>query len=171
MALPSMRSGVVGDTNMSEAEIEVLDNVAALMRLFTKDSLTVAGRYAHANGRRSVTGHDMRAALMYCARTFFEKGDSELETLVKEEREEMAEEDSDENDSEESDGEESEHDNEDHFGSTPASETEENTSIPIEPSDMALAKHVDAIVAVWDHWQPIDPVHCLIKRAIDHTTT
>lgn len=170
-----MRSGLVGEVQDSDAELDVLDTVAALLRLFTKDSLVVAGRYASAHGRDEVTGDDMRAALMYCARTFFEKGDAELQALVDEERQAMAEEGSDEDDGEE--GEE---------GSDQSQDEESSASTDgggggrfrgggdgVVPSDddRRLAQHVDTIVRHWDQWHPTDPVHCLIKRAIDHGPT
>ena len=32
-----------------------------------------------------------------------------------------------------------------------------------------LVVHVDMICNSWSNWEPVDPVHCLIKRAIDNT--
>ena len=35
--------------------------------------------------------------------------------------------------------------------------------------DERLAHQIDIIVGVWELWQPEDPVHRLLKRAIDNT--
>ena len=139
------------------------DQVIALLRVFMKDSIVVAGRYTRGQRRREVSGDDMRKALMYCARTFFEQ--DELETKVDQERVEMDEEESDEEseEGEEEEGEESEGEEEGE-----ESEGEEETE-EAHARDVQLVKHVDTIAQHWHLWQPQDPVHQLIKRAIDHT--
>lgn len=166
-----LRSGLVGETQESDAELDMLDTVAALLRLFTKDSLVVAGRYACAHGRDEVTAKDMRAALMYCARTFFEKGDAELEDLVEKERQAMAEEDSEEDDGEEDEEPSDQSQDEESSASTDGAEGGAGREVVPTDDDRRLAQHVDTIVRLWDQWHPTDPVHCLIKRAIDHGAT
>lgn len=152
-----MRTGLVGDVAPSDAENDATNEVLALMRVFMKDALTVSGRYAVGCGRTSVTGDDMRRALMYCARTFFERSDAQLAHEVQCERVEMDEE-SDQESDEESD-QESDQDQK-------SEGAEEATA---SPADLQLVRNVDAVASVWHLWCPDDPVHCLIKRAIDNT--
>ena len=38
-----------------------------------------------------------------------------------------------------------------------------------DPSDVQLSRNVDTVVEHWHLWTPDDPVHALIKRAIDNT--
>ena len=147
-----LRTGFVGETPDGG---ETLDTVYALLRLFMKDALVVAGRYAHAHGRRCVGGTDMRHSLMYCARTFFEQDDAQMASRVAEEAQVMK--DESEESGEESDDEES------------GEESDEESATTANADDLALARHVDSVAATWALWAPEDPVHQLIKRAIDNT--
>jgi len=126
----------------------------------------------------------MRGALMYCARTFFEKTDDQFETLVSNEITEMeneSDEDEDEDDGmeeeyygggdeEESEDEEGEYEE----GEESEEESEEESGgdgkeYCVTAEDLRLVCNVDLVVAKWCMWTPSDPVHVLIKRAIDQT--
>lgn len=155
-----MRTGLVGEVDVSEPEQTTTDMVVALMRVFMKDAIVVAGRYTLGQGRTTVRGEDMRGALMYCARTFFE--DPDMYQKIAAEQVEMDEEEGEEE--EESDEEEDESGEEED-----ESEEQEFKGDTTDPRDVQLVKHVDAIVATWSKWVPEDPVHQLIKRAIDQT--
>jgi Mg-chelatase subunit ChlI len=154
-----MRTGLVGEVDASEPEQTTTDMVVALMRVFMKDAIVVAGRYTLGHGRTTVRGEDMRGALMYCARTFFE--DPDMYQKIAAEQVEMDEEDESDEDDESGEEEESGEDDE--------SEEQEFKGDATDPRDVQLVKHVDAIVATWNKWVPEDPVHLLIKRAIDQT--
>ena len=160
---PTLRTGLVGE--VGEDATQHLVTVAALLRAFAKDALGVAGRYACGQRRRVVTGTDMRSALMYCARTFFEQGDAVLTARVEDESAAMmrdAEESGEESSGEESsDAEES--------GEEHTDNEEESVAPPPSTEDVALVRHVDAVVHAWHLWEPTDAVHVLIKRAIDQT--
>jgi Mg-chelatase subunit ChlI len=152
------------------------------MRVFMKDAIVVAGRYTCAQGRNSVSGEDMQRALKYCARTFFQRDDNDLADVVRREQEEMQNEstgedeeseEEDEEDEEDEEGEEGEEGEEDEESENEIKESEDEddetyTGVP-DPSDVQLARNVDTVVQHWDAWQPEDPVHVLIKRAIDNT--
>lgn len=167
--IPStIRTGLVGEV---EESTEHTNTVIALMRVFMKDAIVVAGRYTCAQSRNRVSGADMQRALKYCARTFFQRNDADLADIVRREQEEMQNESTDE---EESDGEEMDSTEEgdgEEMDSTEEGDGENEetyTGIP-EPSDVQLAHNVDTVVQHWDAWNPDDPVHALIKRAIDNT--
>ena len=160
---PTLRTGLVGE--VGEDATQHLVTVAALLCAFAKDALGVAGRYACGQRRRVVTGTDMRSALMYCARTFFEQGDAVLTARVEDESAAMmrdAEESGEESSGEESSGEES-------SGEEHTDNEEESVAPPPSTEDVALVRHVDAVVHAWHLWEPTDAVHVLIKRAIDQT--
>lgn len=166
--IPStIRTGLAGKV---EEGTEHTDTVVALLRVFMKDAIVVAGRYTCAQGRNSVSGADMQRALKYCARTFFQRGDDDLADVVRREQEEMQNESTDE----EEEGEDDDDATDEEVESTDESEEDEGeddetyTGVP-EPSDVQLARNVDTVVQHWDAWQPEDPVHVLIKRAIDNT--
>lgn len=160
-----LRSGF--DTHVEDADNGTVTTVIALLRVFALDASTIAGKYAEAHGRNVVTGNDMRSALMYCARTFFEQEDGTLATRVHEEvvrmnDEEEGEESEESEDDEEYDDSDSEKNEDDEgTGETGGGENGENPR---------LVQHVNAIVKTWHLWCPEDPVHQLIKRAIDNTT-
>lgn len=167
--IPStIRTGLVGEVREGT---EHTDTVIALMRVFMKDAIVVAGRYTCAQGRNSVSGTDMQRALKYCARTFFQRDDADLADVVRREHEEMQNESTDEDeestDDEEATDEEVESTEESEEGEDEEHE-ETHTGVP-EPSDVQLARNVDTVVQHWDAWNPEDPVHALIKRAIDNT--
>ena len=179
---PTIRTGIVGEVQASEASNDLINTVTALLRVFMKDAIEVAGRYTIAHKRRRVTGRDMRGALMYCARTFFDqKSDVELDTLVTQEKLEMDEEESEEESEEEGeeDGEdedegEGEGEGEDEEGEEEDDEEEDDEEDEEEgedptEADICLARNVDDVVMRWPLWQPEDPVHQLIKRSIDQT--
>lgn len=156
--IPStIRTGLVGE--VEEESTQHVDTVIALMRVFMKDAILVAGRYTCAHERNSVTGEDMQRALKYCARTFFQRDDNDLAEVVRREQEAMLEEETDEEGTDE----------EEETEETETEEGEKYTGATPDESDLQLARNVDTVVAHWDKWNPEDPVHVLIKRAIDST--
>lgn len=166
--IPSViRTGLVGEV---EENTEHTNTVIALMRVFMKDAIVVAGRYTCAQGRNSVSGADMQRALKYCARTFFQRGDDDLADIVRREQEEMQNESTDEEEESE-DGDEATDEEVESTGESEEDEGHEDETyagVP-EPSDVQLARNVDTVVQHWDAWNPEDPVHAIIKRAIDNT--
>jgi hypothetical protein len=162
----TIRTGIVGEV---EESTEHTNTVIALMRVFMKDAIVVAGRYTCAQGRNSVSGEDMQHALKYCARTFFQRDDNDLADVVGREQEEMRNETT--SDEEESTDDEGIADED--VESTDETEEEEGEGeiyarVP-EPTDVQLARNVDTVVQHWNAWHPEDPMHALIKRAIDNT--
>lgn len=156
--IPQMRTGLIGEVDES-AGAKHMETVAATLRIFMKDAIRVAGRYTIACERREVTDRDMKLALMYCARTFFQRSDNELAEDVTNERL-LMEDESD--DGEESDEEEEE------SGEEESGEEEEEDLTPTD-ADRQLRRNVDTVAQHWCRWDPEDPVHILIKRAIDNT--
>ena len=130
----------------------------ALLRMFTKEGVEVAARYVHACGRNEVSGDDMRKALMYSARMFFQKEEEQLRGMMEAELEEMDAEAEEESEGEEDEDEENEEDE--------GAEGE----VVVDERDRRFAKNVDTVCALWDRWEPDDPVSALIKRSIDATT-
>ena len=158
--IPVMRTGLL------EGESPAMDDAAAqvhaLMLAFSKEAVIVAGRCTCAEGRKVVKPVDMRDALMYCARTFFQRSDEDLQQRVEDATQDLEEDErrEDEDDSEDEDEEEA---------TASTEEDEEETIDPsiIEPQDVALRRNVKTVAAHWHLWAPTDPVHVLIKRAID----
>ena len=166
MVPTTLRTGLVGE----EADGGAAETtVVALMRVFMKDAILVAGRCTCAQGRRTVTGEDMQRALKYCARTFFERDDQDLSEVLERERREMddEEEEDEEMDDEEMDDEEEE--DEEMDDEEMDDEEEDGEEEEPDPSDVQLSRNVDTVVEHWHLWTPDDPVHALIKRAIDNT--
>ena len=154
-----MRTGLLDEGNLrTDAAV---DDIIALLAAFQREALVVAGRYTLAKRRRTVTAPDMKASLQYVARTFFERNEQELSTMMARERTAMEEdeegESEEESEEEESDDQESE-EGEDDVPDAVATD-----------SDRALARHVDVIATSWHLWNPDDPVLQMIKRAIDQT--
>ena len=163
--LPTLRSGLVGEVAVSEAALQTEATFVALMRLFTKDAADIACRYATGQGRTLVRGADMRAALMYQARLFFQQDDKDLYGRVQAEEAEMDAESEGES-GEESEGESGE---ESEGESEASGEESDGEADPAEVAKhAAVVRHVDAIVAAWPQWNPTDPVQVKIKAAIDH---
>ena len=159
--IPStIRTGFVGEV---EENTEHVETVIALMRVFMKEAILVAGRYTCAQERNSVTAEDMQRALKYCARTFFQRDDNDLAEVVRCEQEAMLEEETDE------EGESEEEEESEEEGESDGEEDEKYTGATPDASDVQLARNMDTVVAHWDKWNPQDPVHVLIKRAIDNT--
>lgn len=174
--IPSMRAGLGGANEpIDAARAELIETVAALMRVFMREAITVAGRYTIGAGRRRVRAIDMRAALMYCARMFFqEQSDEGLRASVERERALMLEESSSDEETDE-DGEdladadtpsEAEESSE---GASDEEEGDDDVEEAATEQDRGLVRRVDAIVSGWEHWHPTDPVQCMIRRAIDNT--
>ena len=165
MVPTTLRTGLVGE-EVDDGAAET--TVIALMRVFMKDAILVAGRCTCAQGRRTLTGEDMQRALKYCARTFFERDEQDLSEVLERERREMDEED------EEDDGEEDEEDDEEDDEENDEEDDEEDEGEEYQgdpdPSDVQLSRNVDTVVEHWHRWTPDDPVHALIKRAIDNTS-
>ena len=156
--------------------------VIAALRVFAKDGMITAARYATGQDREEITGQDMRKGLMYQARKFFEQPDDVLHERVREEvqrmeeeeeedeGEEGEEEEGEEEEGEEEEGDEEEGDEEEGEGEEGDEEEgdEEEDSMTLEQC-RRLVVHVDTICSHWHLWNPEDPVHRLIKHAIDQT--
>ena len=153
--IPHMRTGLLESDGVGEREESQVETVLALLRVFAKDAMTTAGRYAISCGRSEVTGDDMKRSLMFSARTFFEKSDVDLNAAIDSERAAMEEEEEEEDEDEEDEEEDEEED---------AGDEEDD-----DPPDPNLRRNVDTIAEHWDKWHPEDPVHMLLKRAIDNT--
>ena len=165
--LPTIRTGLAGEVAPSQSEIQTETTFVALMRLFTKDAADVACRYATGQGRTLVRGSDMRAALMYQARLFFQQDDDDLYGRMQTEEEEM-ELESEEEGEEEGEEEEEEESGEECTDEESSGEESDGVADPVEQAKYAsLVRNVDAIVASWPHWKPVDPLHVKIKAAID----
>lgn len=164
-----MRTGLVGYIEPSEAENELMDSVAVLLRTFAREATVIAGRYAHGCRRTCVREEDMRCALKYCARTFFSRLDGELEDMLNEERARMQEEEEDDEDDEGEDGDEDDEGEDDDDEGEDGDDEEEKFSGEVDQNDVRLVHNVNTVVRVWHLWQPDDPVHALLKRAIDNT--
>lgn len=154
-----------------EEEDETLLTVMALMKTFSEDALRTAGRYTYGCGRNEVTGVDMRRALMYEARMFFQQDEARLVERVLESKEELKEMSEEEESGEEEEGSGEE---EEESGETSREEEYKGVDEPRATEDLAtcqrLVKQVDAVTEKWHLWtpDPSDRIHCLIKSAIDN---
>ena len=91
MVPSNLRTGLdLVEEEEEEGEEEIVTEFIALMRVFTKESIGVAARYTGAHRRTEVPGADMKKALMYCARMFFQKEASEMAKKLQIERDEMS---------------------------------------------------------------------------------
>lgn len=100
-----LRSGLVGSVNI-ESQDDMIMFVIACLRVFSKESMSTAANYVKGRGRNEVTAEDMKKALMYQARMFFQKEDEVLSARIQRELELMeneSESESGEEDSERSD--------------------------------------------------------------------
>lgn len=171
MVPSTLRTGF-GDGNEGDAALEgTLRTVGALMRCFTKEACDVACRYVHGRGRNVVGADDMRRALMYVARTFFETADDDLFRRVEEELHEDGNEEGDASEDGDDDGDTSEDGGED--GDASEHGGEDGDALPWPPpctdEERAFAQTIDAMAETWDEWAPDDPVYAMLKRAIDAT--
>ena len=143
-----MRTGLLKETLRNGRRCS---QVYALMLAFSKEVVIVVDD-ACAEGRTVVKPVDMCEALMYCARTFFQRSDEDLQQRIEDATQDL---------------EESEDEDDEATAST--EEEEEETIDPsiIEPRDVALRRNVKTVAAHWHLWAPTDPVHVLIKQAID----
>lgn len=151
---PILRTGFDLGGDHDAAADAMLHHVHALMFAFSEEACNVAARCAIVDGRRKVMARDMRGGLMYCARTFFDKADDDLRARIERALSLLNESD----DSEEE--------------STAESDEELDDGGPLDDataSDIALHRHVRTVVEHWHKWQPTDPVHVLVKNAIDCT--
>ena len=177
------------DTDTEQTE-EVLLFVISALRVFSKDGMVTAARYTIGKGRKEVTGDDMKRGLMYQARKFFEQPDETLYRRIQREIEKMKNESSEEEgeegeeeeeeeggeegEEEEEEGEEGEEEEEGEEGEEgeeeEGSEDEDNEKVDDMSQEQCerLSGHVDIIHDAWHLWNPTDPVHCMIKRAIDN---
>ena len=167
--IPVMRTGLIGEVTGSDDEERPKVIVIALLRIFSKHALRVAADYTTQQNEKEVKGITMKKSLQYCARMFFNDHDPEtLEQMVQDEiyiMEEEDEEESDEESDEEEEGEE-EGQGEEEGEEEEEEEEEEEGSYRSDPN---IVSKVNRICDSWANWNPTDPVHILIKRAIDHT--
>ena len=180
--LPRTGQGAVEDA-------AAMPQVVALMQIFTADACRVAAAYAFARGRDEVVGEDMRKALMYTTRAFFDQEDSALLHRLDEEL--RAEHDTDTSDTSDTDTSDTGAIDTDAIDNTDTANTADSPPRDATPArqiantvtrralratygtvrdrtrDEVIARRVDDAVAEWDSWHPSDPVFRLLKRAVD----
>ena len=87
-----LRTGFGGE-GLDQSAADREETIVALMRVFTKEACEVAAVCAQETGRRNIGAEDIRRALMFVSRTFFQtKSDEELHAVVTEERAAMQDE-------------------------------------------------------------------------------
>ena len=177
-----LRTGfdLVGDEN--EAGDDAFErNMGALLLLFAEDAMRIGGSCAIAEGRRVVTEEDVRAAMKYVARTFFESADLEarfpqacadLDAMDDESDDEGEEDDEDDEDEGDDESDEDEGGDEAEGEEDDEAEGEEDDEGELvdakdRQAALALKAKVDACVATWHEWAPTDPAEAFLKRHID----
>ena len=149
-------------------------NMGALLLLFAEDAMRIGGSCAIAEGRRVVTEEDVRAAMKYVARTFFESADLEarfpqacadLDAMDDDEDEDESDDEGEEYEGEDDDDEEDDEEDDDD------EEEDDGEGEPVDASERNAARElkakVDACVATWHAWAPTDPAEAFLKRHID----
>tara|TARA_B100001057_G_scaffold484610_1_gene562925 strand:+ start:143 stop:700 length:558 start_codon:yes stop_codon:yes gene_type:complete len=160
------------DTNTSHT-------IVSLLSIFQEDALITAGQYTIGCGRKNVKAIDMKKALMFQAKYFFEQGDT-LDTKFSERMRDLEEnnEESDEEESgseeesggeeEEESGDEEESDEEESDEEEEKSDEEQTKVTDAEKQKYAsVVANVDRVYNEWDDWNPTDPILCTIKRSIN----
>ena len=160
-----MRTGF-GYVEESQAEKDTEVKIVCLLRIFTRESLELAARYARAHGRWKVKDEDMGKTLRYVARTLLhsdslqEKYEAELKAMQEEETSE--EEDGEEEDGEEEDGEEEEGEEEEGEEEDGEEDGEEE-----QEKNKSFATKIDFVCDNWALWKPTDRIETLLKNAVD----
>lgn len=166
-----MKSGFgICDTSLPQAELQI--KVVAMLRVFAREALTVAGLCALARGAKDVLDVDMGRALRFVSRTLLYKPEfeelyqKELVLMEEEEDEEEEEEGSEEGEegSEEGEDEEEEGEGEEKEGED---EEEENVDDAKLAEAVRIAAKVKQVSESWSSWAPDDPVEVLLKRSVD----
>ena len=156
------------DNSIPQAELQL--KVVAMLRVFAREALIVAGLCALARGAKDVLDVDMGKALRFCARTLLYK--PEFEEMYRKElvlMEEEEDEEGEEDEEEEEEGEEDEEEEEEGEGEGEGEEEEEEEQVNDEKMREALktAAKVERVCESWVHWAPDDPVEVLLKRSVD----
>ena len=144
------------DNSIPQAELQL--KVVAMLRVFAREALIVAGLCALARGAKDVLDVDMGKALRFCARTLLYKPEFEemyrKELVLMEEEEEEGEDEDEEGEEEgEDEGEEEE-------------EEEEDDDKKMQEA-LRMAAKVKQVNETWSNWAPDDPVEVLLKRSVD----
>lgn len=158
MVPQNLRTGLDVLISESAADGEQLEILIALMRVFIKEACSIAAICAEETNRQEIRGEDMRRALMYTSRTFFQnQTDDELNASVVAERACMADEEEEEDEEDQEGlGEEDEEE---------GGEEEEEKHEQFKTGKMSM--RVEAVVQNWDLWNPDDPLQRILKRAVD----
>lgn len=154
-----MRTGL---GNEREIPPSFLRNMLGLLELLVEEAAGSAATFTASCGRKTVTGTDMRIALMYEAHEFFDK----LERKEVEERfcsivSRLQRED----ETESVDDEEGGDDDDDEEG-----EGDDEPSLDFVRGDESLHAKMRTYYEEWEGWNPSDEMQQMLKRAIDATT-
>ena len=159
---------VHGHDGLDTHQLDFLRKTVSIMSVLSEEALKTSERFAKACGREVVTADDMHHALMYETHEFFEKDiERRFLTRLQEERQHTYETD------DESEEDEREGDDEDERESEENEESEKNkesfTTDCCVPSERSFHAKVLRYADEWNQWTPEDPVHILMKNAIDKT--
>jgi histone H3/H4 len=127
-------------------ENEIVKAATDIIQPVFESSIVVAGHYAKACGRNTITSHDVQYALKFCARNLVGK---HVGTLFPEDEDDESESESDEDEVVEVD--------------------EEEEPFTRYTGDDKLMNDIHQAVDTWDQWIPESPIECMLKDSVDVT--
>ena len=160
-----MKTGfnLLEEDRFDPVQLDFLQKTVSIMSILTKEAMRTSERFCTACGRNTIAGKDMYYALMYEAHEFFNKNieDDFLNQLEKERTHTYETDEESDMSDEEDNGEEE--------GNGEEEENEEYTTQLVREEDREFHSKVLNYANEWETWFPDDPVHMLLKNAIDKT--
>lgn len=152
---------------VDNAQVDFMRKTVCILKILADEAMSTAERFVKTCGRTIITGNDMYYALMYEAHEFFQKDfDARFyEEFEKESQHTYMTDEESEDDDEESDEEAEKNDD----STVQEIKHEAYTLECVIPQDSGFHSKVIKYATEWRDWFPEDPVHKMIKDAIDKT--
>lgn len=164
-----MKTGfdMIDSDAVDNAQVDFMRKTVCILKILAEEAMSTAERFVKTCGRTIITGNDMYYALMYEAHEFFQKDfDARFYEEFEKESQHTYMTDEESEDSEEESGEEAEENDDSKMQET---KHEAYTLECVIPQDSGFHSKVIKYATEWRDWFPEDPVHKMIKDAIDKT--
>lgn len=159
------------DGTVNDAQVDFMRKTVCILKILAEEALSTAERFVKTCGRTIITGNDMYYALMYEAHEFFQKDfDARFyEELEREKQHTYLTDEESEDDEGEGEEDSLEENQENDESEMQEKQHEAYTLECVIPQDSGFHSKVLKYAAEWRDWFPEDPVHKMIKDAIDKT--
>jgi hypothetical protein len=157
-----MRTGLLNEPSVDP---QLLQKISNILTFFMEKAVVLSAQYAHAAGRNTLTSTDVKYALQYQSQHF--NGIIESEDDLESKLDQYQNETETESETDDDTDDESETESETDDDTDDDTDTDDEEFTRCDDSEDPLIQEMNRCHDQWEQWEPQDPLHKLLKKAVD----